>query len=518
MKKIITGLIDDIRSFAAGARGSYSTALTGTAQNFKGRKWLVFFFYNGLAILGCCYMSVYSTLRDGSEDVMMSIFIPQCIAVSIIIFFAFLHRSSPVFTAGAVAVISFGIAMQVYMLDPTSKEAQPDAAKLIIILFVGLIVSLLLAPLVKYITFGANIKKIVLLADTAALIIYLFLAVFGTNIGGAKGWIFIGGVSFQLTEITKVLAVLAFSLCMYDDGKTAEKEKTWLARISLVLHAVCLALICSELGTLAVILLTYFIVNFVFRTDRKVVFAELLAIIFLGLSAFAASGVVYRFTKPDTVETTAAAEDETAAEVTENAEKESVTAISDGAEEASADANERSVIKELLYTRVGRVYVKVMARLGKTASGGKSEDNFQRSQADRALLRATLIGDSSGSLAGVPLISSDMVFVYIVVRLGIIWTLFILFLFVVMAYEVFFKTALSDHEKNAYGIFICAFVTSIFMQAFVSAASATGLLPIIGVQFPFFGAGGSAMCVNMLMVILAIDFLGKANTEKEIAK
>ena len=65
---------------------------------------------------------------------------------------------------------------------------------------------------------------------------------------------------------------------------------------------------------------------------------------------------------------------------------------------------------------------------------------------------------------------------------------------------------------------MCAFAGSVFMQAFISAASATGLLPIIGVQFPFFGAGGSAMCVNMLMVILAIDFLGKPNTEKEIAK
>ena len=511
MKKIITGLIDDIRSFAAGARGSYSTALTGTAQNFKGRKWLVFFFYNGLAILGCCYMSVYSTLRDGSEDVMMSIFIPQCIAVSIIVFFAFLHRSSPVFTAGAVAVISFGIAMQVYMLDPTSKEAQPDAAKIIIILFVGLVASLLLTPLVKYITSGLNIKKTVLFVDAASLFIYLFLAVFGKNIGGAKGWIFIGGVSFQLTEITKVLAVLAFSLCMYDDGKTAEKEKTWLARISLILHAVCLALICSELGTLAVILLTYFIVNFVFRTDKKVVLAELLVLAVLGASALAASGVVYRFTKPDTVETTVAEAKVTTA-APENEEPEGVTSLSDGEEEKSA--GERSAVKELLYTRVGRVYEKVMSRFGKSANA----DDYQRSQADRALLRATLIGDSGGSLAGVPLISSDMVFVYIVVRLGIIWTLFILFLFVVMAYEVFFKTALSDHEKNAYGIFICAFVTSIFMQAFVSAASATGLLPIIGVQFPFFGEGGSAMCVNMLMVILAIDFLGKANTEKEIAK
>lgn len=511
MKKIITGLIDDIRSFAAGARGSYSTALTGTAQNFKGRKWLVFFFYNGLAILGCCYMSVYSTFREGTEDIMMSVFIPQCIAVSLIILFAFLHRSSPEFTAGAVGVISFGLAMQIYMLDPTSEEAHSAAAKLIIILFVGLIVSLLLAPLVKYITFGANIKKIVLLADAAALLIYLFLAVFGTNIGGAKGWIFIGGVSFQLTEITKVLAVLAFSLCMYDDGKTAEKEKTWLARISLILHAVCLALICSELGTLAVILLTYFIVNFVFRTDKKVVLAELLVLAVLGASALAASGVVYRFTKPDTVETTAAGAEVTTA-APENEESEGVTSLSDGEEEKSA--GERSAVKELLYTRVGRVYEKVMSRFGKSANA----DDYQRRQADKALLGALLIGDSEGSLAGVPLISSDMVFVYIAVRLGIVWTVFVLCLFIVMMFEVFFKTARSDCRNNAHGIFMCAFAGSVFMQAFVSAASATGLLPIIGVQFPFFGEGGSAMCVNMLMVILAIDFLGKANTEKEIAK
>lgn len=511
MKKIITGLIDDIRSFAAGARGSYSTALTDTAQNFKERKWLVFFFYNGLAILGCCYMSVYSTLRDGSEDVMMSIFIPQCIAVSIMVFFAFLHRSSPVFTAGAVAVISFGIAMQVYMLDPTSKEAQPDAAKIIIILFVGLVASLLLTPLVKYITSGLNIKKTVLFVDAASLLIYLFLAVFGKNIGGAKGWIFIGGVSFQLTEITKVLAVLAFSLCMYDDGKTAEKEKTWLARISLILHAVCLALICSELGTLAVILLTYFIVNFVFRTDKKVVLAELLVLAVLGASALAASGVVYRFTKPDTVETTAAEAEVTTA-APENEEPEGVTSHSGGEEEKSA--GERSAVKELLYTRVGRVYEKVMSRFGKSANA----DDYQRRQADKALLGALLIGDSEGSLAGVPLISSDMVFVYIAVRLGIVWTVFVLCLFIVMMFEVFFKTARSDCRNNAHGIFMCAFAGSVFMQAFISAASATGLLPIIGVQFPFFGAGGSAMCVNMLMVILAIDFLGKANTEKEIAK
>lgn len=120
----------------------------------------------------------------------------------------------------------------------------------------------------------------------------------------------------------------------------------------------------------------------------------------------------------------------------------------------------------------------------------------------------------SGGLLGVGLGTSrakfylpeeytDFIFSVIGEELGLIGTLFVLALFVVLAYRAI-RIALAAPDR--FGFFLAVGCTSmIVIQALINIGVVTSSWPVTGVPLPFISFGGSSLIVNLIAVALILN-------------
>ena len=108
------------------------------------------------------------------------------------------------------------------------------------------------------------------LLGLAVVGIYAVLFVFGKEVAGTTAWLIVGGFSFQLTELTKVMTLLFYGLVFTDQDLTPDKRLV-LTLIILAVNGVALLLL-NELGTLCILGLAFFLMGWIYLPDvRKLV-------------------------------------------------------------------------------------------------------------------------------------------------------------------------------------------------------------------------------------------------------
>lgn len=111
-----------------------------------------------------------------------------------------------------------------------------------------------------------------------SLLLYFVTLVLGRNVNGAKNWIFIGGYSFQLSEITKILFIL-FLACYFKNPhrlffvRTDYNDKLKILMNKIMLTVVTFMnigflIIQREWGTVLLFFSIYLIILYVFSKDR----------------------------------------------------------------------------------------------------------------------------------------------------------------------------------------------------------------------------------------------------------
>lgn len=96
--------------------------------------------------------------------------------------------------------------------------------------------------------------------------------------------------------------------------------------------------------------------------------------------------------------------------------------------------------------------------------------------------------------------ATDFILAAFIEEWGIIAGLFLIVVFAFLIFEIFKTAFKADMNLEK---FICVGAILIFsVQFFLNAGSTTGLLPVVGVTFPFFSYGGSSLLTSL--VILAI--------------
>lgn len=129
--------------------------------------------------------------------------------------------------------------------------------------------------------------------------------------------------------------------------------------------------------------------------------------------------------------------------------------------------------------------------------------NYSSAQARIAIGSAGLLGKGYGQgtqtqLGFLSEPTEDFIFAAIIEEWGIIGGLIVIGSFFYLIYRILAIGSLADENFEK---FICLGAAMMFgMQFLLNAGSATGLLPVVGVTFPFVSYGGSSMLVDFFLV------------------
>jgi cell division protein FtsW (lipid II flippase) len=136
----------------------------------------------------------------------------------------------------------------------------------------------------------------------------------------------------------------------------------------------------------------------------------------------------------------------------------------------------------------------------------KEDNSTQQSSAMEAMMLGGLFGNeyvtAYESSDKIQEINNDMAFSYLTLKLGILNALILIALFIIM-FVIATKECLKNPSLTTASIGI-SFAAMLSVQSLVSAMSAIGFLPVIGVQLPFIGSGGAYLLISFVVLFFII--------------
>ncbi len=158
----------------------------------------------------------------------------------------------------------------------------------------------------------------------------------------------------------------------------------------------------------------------------------------------------------------------------------------------------------LLFTKTHRVE-RLMAFLNPLAD--PSGSGYQVIAARSALINGRFWGRGLGSglkkLGVLPEAHSDFIFAVVGEETGFIGALFVVILFILLAWRGY---TIALKSSSLFSYYLAFGITSIIvLQALLNISVVTGLVPATGIPLPFFSAGGSSMLLSLFMCGLLMN-------------
>ncbi len=271
-------------------------------------------------------------------------------------------------------------------------------------------------------------------------LLLLFVPGIGRALNGAHRWIFIGPISFQPSEFMKVIAPLFFiHLYLKEEKMTLKRFYLIIFRLSVPLF---LILIEPDNGAVVIIMVTMMALFFICRVKWLY---WLLPVLFLG-----GLGGVAAFQMPH--------------------------------------------VKERI-----RIYLHPEADLL-----GKGHQPYQAKIATGSGgLFGRGVGESLQKLNYLPEARSDYIAAIYAEELGFIGILFLVLLYLSIAYNGFHIALKAQSKEGFYVASVMIFLIS--FQAFLNLGVVSGLLPSKGTNLPFFSQGGSSLLANSISIALIMS-------------
>jgi cell division protein FtsW len=271
-------------------------------------------------------------------------------------------------------------------------------------------------------------------------LLLVFVPGIGRALNGANRWIFFGPLSFQPSEFMKVIAPLYFiHLYMKEDNMTWKRFYLIVLRLAAPLF---LILIEPDNGTVAIIMVTLMALFFLCRVRWLY---WLLPVLFLGGLGIAA---------------------------------------------AMQMPHVKHRIQVYLHPEsdlLGKGHQPYQAKIA-TGSG----ELFGRG-----------VGESLQKLNYLPEARSDYIAAIYAEELGFIGILFLVLLYLFIAYSGFHIAMKAETKGGFYVASVITFLIS--FQAFLNLGVVSGLLPSKGTNLPFFSQGGSSLLANCIAIALIMS-------------
>lgn len=352
-------------------------------------------------------------------------------------------RSDPYLFSIASFLYSIGFVM-IYRLNPDL------GGRHLLWLVVGLVAYYLVFFLMRFVEHFED-KPLVFLVGS--LLLFAITLVFGKNIHGARNWIVIGGLSLQLSELTKILFIFlmsSFYRCS-DEGREPRIGKLRGSFLLLVVAYVCIALffLQKDLGSAMIFFGLYIVYLYIYDKHRMLVPLNFILIVFGGGLGYA-------------------------------------------------------------------IFDHVRIRIATWIDPWKYVDGigYQITQSLFAIASGGFFGTGLGLGRPdfIPVAESDFIFSAICEEFGVFAGIGIIMLFLILLYRGI-KIALqkNDFFERALAIGIS---TMFALQALVMFGGVTKLLPLTGITIPFLSYGGSSLISSFLSLgILTSISMESAETE-----
>ena len=306
--------------------------------------------------------------------------------------------------------------------------------------------------LVVYVAFSAFL-------GIAGLVMRLFLP----SRNGAYCWIFLGGISIQVTEVLKLIYFL--TLLIASRLSRSDKDLFFKTLLPTVTYSIALVLV-NEGGTLVLCISTWLVTLFFLTEAAKHLMTEF-GIILAGGSAGLVLLAVFRKVF---------------------AEKEGLAGT--------------------IYEFSDKVFTRISALV--------SSENTYTYQIDRALKafrQGRLLGSDSAYLQSVPEHTNDMVLASVTARFGSVISVFI-----ICAFAIFIIAAIRRYQKDDKGTMLIISSSSLFLQALIVIFGNLRIGPIVGLTLPLISSGYSSFIVSCSLFTFALISMGESNalTKREV--
>jgi len=283
----------------------------------------------------------------------------------------------------------------------------------------------------------------VLLLASLVLVLLTFVPQLSQQVQGARRWLFVFGQSFQPSELVKIaLVIYLASIFSKKEDRINDPVNSIIPPLIVVSLFVGLILLQNDFSTALFIFCIAVLVFYVARV--KIIYFLLLAAVVLPL------GVVLLFSREH---------------------------------------------------RVQRILSFLDPERDPMGSG------FQVLQAKRALVNGGFwgrgLGMGSKKMGDLPEAHSDFIFAVVGEELGFLGMLFVLSLFLLLAYRGY---TIAARSRDSFQYYLAFGLTSVvFLQAMLNMAVVAGLVPATGIPLPFFSSGGSSMLMTLIMMGLLIN-------------
>lgn len=441
---------------------------------------------------------------------------PLCFCVLVpLCCFASSCRGDGVFALTVCVLIVLGTVLRV-MLAASSQQYNVTAKGLLITnllsMFGGVLGFVFFCAVLRMRTSNAAALLCLL-----SVVCYLLLCLFGSSPNGAqaKAWLVFGnadsGISFQLTEVGKLLGAASMALALND------RDRSGLGRVCtsfaiLAGHALFLALL-GEFGTLLVLILTYLCLLVIFLPSVKrssllkvigaVLAAALVVAIFSVGCLLASNGskvaVLKQIRTADSAQATADAGD--------------AVTIDEKIAAASQEDKQRATTLNPLVNRFGNEVWKITCRFLAMHSNykGLSDEQLIALGVNNWQLRKNNMGAATGGWFGkdgqldsfaMSVAESDYAFAWACRSIGGVGAIVVLLLFLMLLVRGNRRLgAMQDRAEMAVAY---SFLHAIVCQAFICMAANLNLLPAVGLPMAFLSEGkaNSVICFVMVLFLL----------------
>ena len=323
------------------------------------------------------------------------------------------------------------------------------------------------------------------------LILLVAVLIFGKKIAGQTSWMKIGFISFQPSEIAKMVTILALARFLSDDDTDIRSIPHLLVALAISFAPILLIMLQPDMGTMLTFLpliatmlivagfdiyifmltvfpviliisgffniyficfLALFLMAVLFLQHKKIKFHQL----FIIGSAFAASLFTHQF----------------ASEILKPHQIKRI----------------QTFIDPMTDPR-GAGYNALQAKIAISSGGFFGKGFLQGTQTQ---------------LRFIPAQWTDFIFCVIAEELGFIGASLLIALYLTLILRIIW--AIYSINNKFVELTLAGFVSLLFVHVFVNVGMTLGVMPVIGVPLPFVSYGGSSLLGNMIMVGLAMNF------------
>ncbi len=285
-----------------------------------------------------------------------------------------------------------------------------------------------------------------------SLLIYVFgvlgliyVLIFGAEIRGTQGWIFLGSLSFQPVEFMKIAMVLFMAYLIERSGRSFHSFYFFSKTIVYAIFPVALVLLQPDLGSAIVLLIVWLGLMLIVGINKKFVLA--LAVAFVLIAVFAWFFVLANYQK-DRIK----------------------TFVDPSHDPLGAGYN---VQQSIIAVGSGRVF-------GRGLGAG-----------------------SQTQLRFLPEGQTDFIFSVIAEELGFAGVSVVFIALSLLWYRLI-KIAL--RARDDFGLFVVmGSCVLIFGEIGINIGATLGMLPVTGIALPFVSAGGSSLLMHLLLIGLVLS-------------